>query len=146
MSDLLGKIRLTTAHESAMIEQANKPAPVMPRTIRPADQRTARSIAQRAARTRGLAGWIKTALEPSRTVRKSWKVSDPRTRAAVETQVYFDVMAAHAITPLDLERLHAMTAPAFKQEIRGIMTHLDRHAALFRNDYRPTTALEGNQR
>lgn len=143
MTDLMSKLRMTTAEESGMIERSNRPAPIISQDT---DHRaTAKAIAARAARTRGLASIIKRALEPSRVVRKSWNTSDPRSIQAVETQVYFDVMAAHAITPLDLERLHAMTAPAFKREILGIMTHLDRHAAEFRNDYRPTTALEEPQ-
>lgn len=141
MTDLMSKMRLTTAQDSAMLEQASKPAPIISANT---DTRAlARSIAARAARTHGLAGTIKRALEPSRITRASWKVTDPRSIAAVETQVYFDVMAANAITPLDLQRLDRMSTADFKQEVLGIITHLDRRAATFTNDYRPATALEG---
>lgn len=143
MTDLMSKVRLTTAQDSAMLEQASKPAPIISAST---DHRAlARSIAARAARTHGLAGTIKRALEPSRITRASWKVSDPRSIAAVETQVYFDVMAANAITPLDLERLERLTPKAFKREILGIINNLDRQHAAFRNDHRPITALEEPQ-
>lgn len=143
MSGPFPGMRVTIATRSDMAAAAPPPPkPITPKNMTDEQRATIAAIGERAATTRGLAGEIRGMLADARIIRRSWRVSDPRVRNAITRQVTLDVMAAHAITPLDLPDLHALPAPAFRREIIGIVENLDRRGAQWRNDHRPATTLE----